>query len=134
MERHSYTTLLIRLKEIGSHRSRNVRGGYDKENVSTGASSDLQQVYNVAKDMVASYGFGQSVGKLSLTNRQLSPETMYCVEKEMSDIVRDCYDETLEALQTHRAQLDALTNKLLDDEIVDGDFVYDLLLQDCRLD
>ena len=38
----------------------------------------------------------------------------------MSDIGRDCYDET------HRAQLDSLTNTLLYDEIEDGDFVYDL--------
>lgn len=100
---------------------------YGKDHVSTGATSDFSKVYEVTREMVVSYGFSEAVGKLNVKGHNLSQDTMYYLEKEMMDIVSSCYNETLQLLTTRRKKLDSLADKLLDDEIIDGEFVYYLV-------
>lgn len=54
------------------------------EEVSTGASNDLEQATNLARAMVTRYGMSTRVGQLSIPyNSVLSPETRAEVEKEV---------------------------------------------------
>lgn len=99
---------------------------YGKNHISTGASSDFSRVFLLAKEMVTTYGFGNTIGKINAPNSELSQQTLYNIDIEIKAIVDKCYSQTLALLQTYYSQLDTLKNVLIDEEIVDGHFVYSL--------
>jgi cell division protease FtsH len=48
------------------------------------------------------------------------------VDNEIDLIVGDCYDETVATLKNNMPQLERLKEKLIEEEIVDGDWVYEI--------
>jgi len=95
---------------------------YGKEQVTTGASSDYAMVYQIAREMVTTYGLGRH----KFDYRNMSPESAALVDDEIDEIVCDCYDATLKMLKSNMYELECLKEKLIDEEIVDGDWVYEL--------
>jgi cell division protease FtsH len=95
---------------------------YGKDQVTTGASSDYAMVYQIAREMVTTYGLGRH----KFDYRNMSPESAALVDDEIDEIVNDCYDDTLRMLKTNMYELECLKEKLIDEEIVDGDWVYEL--------
>ena len=96
---------------------------YGPSMVSTGASGDLARVYELARAMVTQFGFGDHY----YDYQNLSPETARMIDIEIDELVKKCYDETVMYVTKHRADIELLKNELLDKEIVDGSFVYDLI-------
>ena len=96
---------------------------YGPSMVSTGASGDLARVYELARAMVTQFGFGEHY----YDYQNLSPETARMIDIEIDELVKKCYDETVMYVTKHRADIELLKNELLDKEIVDGSFVYDLI-------
>ena len=95
---------------------------YGKDHVTTGASSDYAMVYQIVREMVTTYG----LGKHKFDYRNMSPESATLVDEEIDEIVCDCYDATLEMLKSNMYELECLKEKLIDEEIVDGEWVYEL--------
>ena len=95
---------------------------YGKDKVTTGASSDYAMVYRIARDMVTTYGFGRN----NFDYNNLSPEAASDIDIEIDEIVSTCYTETIQMLRNSVNQLERLKEKLIEDEIVDGEWVYDL--------
>jgi len=95
---------------------------YGPDLITTGASGDYAQVYMIAREMITTYGFG----KYNFDYRNMSDEAGRLVDMEIDALVDECYAEAQEILSVHRRQLDELKNKLIEDEIVDGDWVYGL--------
>jgi cell division protease FtsH len=52
------------------------------------------------------------------------------VDMEIDEIVTSCYKNTIVMLRENREQLEELKVKLIDEEIVDGKWVYDLFGKD----
>jgi cell division protease FtsH len=95
---------------------------YGKDKVTTGASSDYAMVYQIAREMVTTYG----LGRYKFDYRNMSSESAALVDDEIDEIVCDCYDDTIQTLKTNMYQLERLKEKLIEEEIVDGDWVYEL--------
>ena len=95
---------------------------YGKDKITTGASSDYALVYQIAREMVTTYGFGQNF----FDYRKMSEEVSALVDNEIDLIVGDCYDETVAMLKNNMPQLERLKEKLIEEEIVDGEWVYEL--------
>jgi cell division protease FtsH len=95
---------------------------YGKDKITTGASSDYALVYQIAREMVTTYGFGQNF----FDYRKMSEEASAMVDNEIDLIVGDCYDETVTMLKNNMPQLERLKEKLIEEEIVDGEWVYEL--------
>ena len=93
---------------------------YGSDLITTGASGDFAQVYMIAREMITTYGFG----KYNFDSRTMSEEANRLVDMEIDQLVDECYAEAREILSVHRRELDELKNKLLEDEIVDGEWVY----------
>jgi cell division protease FtsH len=93
---------------------------YGPDLVTTGASGDFAQVYMIAREMITTYGFG----KYNFDSRTMSEEANRLVDMEIDQLVDECYAEAREILSVYRRELDELKNKLLEDEIVDGEWVY----------
>ena len=96
---------------------------YGKDEVTTGASSDYMHAYKLAREMVTIYGFGEN----NFDYNNLSPFSSRVVDKEIEKLVKKCYEESVEILTMRRAELEFLKNKLVAEEIVDGQWVYDEL-------
>lgn len=95
---------------------------YGADNITTGASSDYAQVYNIAREMVTTYGLGIN----NFDYRNLSPTAALMVDKEISDLVSECYKRSKELLSINMLELKQLKEKLIEDELVDGSWVYKL--------
>jgi cell division protease FtsH len=86
-------------------------------------------VYKIARDMVTTYNFGEN----NFDYKNLSTDAAIIVDREIDTIVSKCYDMTLSKLKHNRDKLEQLKNQLLEEEIVDGTWVYDLMgVQTCN--
>jgi len=99
---------------------------YGENRTTTGASGDLQQVFMIARKMVTNMGFGATLGKQNADPNYLSDTTNSFIDDEVHDLVDRCYEETRELLMIHRDELEVIKDLLIEYEIIDGSYVYDL--------
>ena len=102
---------------------------YGTDRITTGASGDYAQVYAIAREMMTTYGFSP----YNFDYRKMSEDASRLVDMEIDRLVDACYTEAKAVLTTHRRELEELKNKLLEDEIVDGSWVYDLVDGKCNI-
>jgi cell division protease FtsH len=104
---------------------------YGKDEITTGASNDLQQVRSVARRMVAQWGFAEEAmggapvawempdGNTIQTPNTASAETEQEIDAQVKLIVNRAYQHCMKTLTDNRAFLDALAERLVEDETVD---------------
>jgi cell division protease FtsH len=114
---------------------------FGEEEVTTGASSDLQQVARVARQMVMRYGMSEKLGPVALgrqqgnmflgrdiaSERDFSEETAAVIDDEVSLLVAEAYRRAKDVLLGNKHVLDKLANMLVDKETVDSEELQDLL-------
>ena len=104
---------------------------YGEDEVTTGASNDLQQVRNIARRMVAQWGFANdAMGNAPVAwespegNGMFQPKAASAdTEKEIDDqvqiLVQRAYDTCYKLLSENKALMDELTERLVEEETVD---------------
>jgi cell division protease FtsH len=99
--------------------------------VTTGAESDLQQVNQIARSMVARYGMSPKLGPLNLTQpgdgaaaEHFSEETARLLDEEVRRIVEECHREAVRLLTENRDRLDRLADAVLKKDTLDQDEIY----------
>lgn len=104
---------------------------FGESNITTGASSDLEQATKLARNMVTKYGMSEKVGNISIDyeddGRSLSSETRSAVEEEVKRLVQTAYQRAKSVLQQHDKDLHTLANALLERETMSGAQIKDLL-------
>ncbi|HEV2769416.1 MAG TPA: ATP-dependent zinc metalloprotease FtsH [Solirubrobacteraceae bacterium] len=101
-------------------------------NVTTGAESDLEQVTNIARQMVGRWGMSERIGLVSVLPRPddgplfpgvegPSDATRELVDEEVRRIVEGCYDRAVSMLTDNRDKLESLAGALLEHETLDED-------------
>ncbi|MFF9605984.1 ATP-dependent zinc metalloprotease FtsH [Streptomyces sp. NPDC003388] len=131
VERYAHSEGYLRGRIIGA------LGGMAAEEVvygvvTTGAESDLEQVTNIARGMVARWGMSERVGRLSALpgdaqqayGLSAAPQTLDVIDAEMRRIVDECYEEARQKLRDHRGRLDALAHALLENETLEEADAY----------
>ena len=102
--------------------------------VTTGASNDLQQVTSMARQMVTRFGMS-TIGPLSLENEETNPflgrgigssseysdEIAIKIDKQIQNIVDECYSKTKEIMMDNRVVIDRLVDLLIEKETIDGE-------------
>jgi cell division protease FtsH len=115
---------------------------FGEEEVTTGASNDLQQVARVARQMVMRYGMSEKLGPVALgrqqgnmflgrdiaSERDFSEETAATIDDEVSKLVEQAYKRAKEVLVSNRSVLDRLADMLVEKETVDSEELQDLLV------
>jgi len=110
---------------------------FGEDEVTTGASGDLQQVRSIARRMVTQWGFaGDTIGMTAWEGNEqqmgssgISEEKEQLIDDEVKKLVTEAYETTMETLSKHRALLDELTERLLVKETIDGFELNDLVLE-----
>jgi cell division protease FtsH len=97
--------------------------------VSTGAANDLQQVTQIAHEMVVRWGISPKIGPLAFAEdgsgggfgmvRPYSEATAREVDTEVKRIADECFAEAIRLLTEHRSQLDNLTQAVLKEDSLD---------------
>src|SRR5210317_961682 len=118
--------LLSQIKvALGGHAAEEIV--YGKDRVTTGASSDFQQTYKIAREMVMAYGMGKTLGKVNVDPNTLSSDMSNRIDVEVVCLVEECYKEVLNLLKMYRVKLEHLKDILVEEEIVDGSVVYGMI-------
>ena len=97
--------------------------------ITTGASSDLQQVTSIARQMVTRYGMS-NIGPIALEDE--NNEQMFLggdsndavadrIDSEVCKIINHCDKIATEIILNNRVVIDLVVEKLLDDETIDGE-------------
>ncbi|KAK3109288.1 i-AAA protease yme1, partial [Teratosphaeriaceae sp. CCFEE 6253] len=91
---------------------------YGPENVTTGASSDIQQATKTAYHMVARAGMSELLGNIDLDSeyRQLSTATRETIESEVRRLVEDGRVRSMRLLVKNRVGLERLATALVEYE------------------
>ena len=118
--------------------------GYDK--VTSGASSDIDMVTKMAKNMVTKYGMSQELGTIaygeneeevflgrSVTKQQnMSEDTAKKVDEEVKKIVDKGYERARKVLTEKIDDLHKIAKALLIYETLSGDEIRDLILKNIK--
>ena len=100
------------------------------DDISTGASNDLQQATNIARQMITKYGFSERLGPVVYGTSQeetflgrdftqgkgYSESTAAEIDGEMRDIIDEAYETCRRTLTEHIDQLHALAQALMERE------------------
>lgn len=91
---------------------------YGDDNVTTGASSDIQQATRMAMSMVTQAGMSDLLGNVDLASDygRLSTETKQQIENEVRRLVEDGRKRAVELLTNNREALDRIANALVEYE------------------
>jgi cell division protease FtsH len=114
---------------------------FGDEEVTTGASNDLQQVARVARQMITRFGMSDRLGPVALgrqqgnmflgrdimSERDFSEETAAAIDEEVRKLVDVAYIRAKEVLVNNRHILDLIAKMLVEKETVDSDELQEIL-------
>ena len=103
--------------------------------ISTGASNDIERATQIARSMVTKYGMSDKIGTIMLGSNQeevflgrdfshgkeYSEETAGIIDEEVKAIIDNAYKTAEEILKTNIDKLHAVAGVLLEKEKIDGD-------------
>ena len=105
------------------------------DDISTGASGDIQQATKIARGMVTRYGMSDRLGTVLYgsghsevflgrdygTGKEYSEQTAAVIDEEIQRIVNECYADAKAILSEHIDKLHFVAQYLLGHETMDGD-------------
>jgi len=109
--------------------------------VTTGASNDIERATKLARAMVTQYGMSDKLGPMMLGEPQhevflgrdfgatpdYSQEIAFEIDKEVRSLIDGAFERAKAILESHRSELDAMADALIDRETLDKDEVAALL-------
>tara|TARA_Y100001968_G_scaffold252889_1_gene238431 strand:+ start:2050 stop:3903 length:1854 start_codon:yes stop_codon:yes gene_type:complete len=115
---------------------------FGEDEVTTGASNDLKQVAQVARQMVTKFGMSDKLGPIALgrsqggmflgrdiaSERDFSEDTAATIDSEVSKLVDIAYKRAVKVLVDNRSILDELAEMLIEKETVNSEELQELLI------
>jgi cell division protease FtsH len=109
--------------------------------VTTGAANDLQRATDIAEQMVGTYGMSETLGPLAYDKqggnrflgagnnprRSVSDATAQAIDKEVRGLVDRAHGRALSILRQNRPLLESISEKILAQEVIEGDELKGLL-------
>ncbi|MBE9079247.1 ATP-dependent zinc metalloprotease FtsH [Romeria aff. gracilis LEGE 07310] len=129
----SYAELMDRLvMSLGGRASEQVVFGPDE--VTSGAANDIEQVTNIARQMVTRFGMSELgafametdnqqpfLGRDFMSRNEYSNELAEKIDARVRAIADDCLAKAVEILENHRPLVDRLVDTLIEKETIDGE-------------
>jgi cell division protease FtsH len=114
---------------------------FGKENITSGASSDIQQASKLARRMVTQWGFSDVLGTVAYgeneqevflghsvaRSQNVSEDTARIIDSEVKRLVTEGWDVARQILTDKAADLETLAQALLEYETLSGQEIRDLL-------
>jgi cell division protease FtsH len=114
---------------------------FGKEQVTTGASNDIEHATSIARNMVTKWGLSDRLGPLSYSedddevflgrsvtrHKQVSDDTAHAIDEEVRTIVNDAYERARDILGENRDKLDTMAEALVKYETIDSEQIADIM-------
>ena len=114
---------------------------FGKENITSGASSDIKAATDLARNMVTRWGYSDALGTVAYGDNQeevflghsvartqnVSEETARLIDSEVKRLVQEGLDEARRILTEKRDDLEALARALLEFETLSGEEIANVL-------
>ncbi len=115
---------------------------YGEKGVTTGASNDIERATELAHNMVTKWGLSEKLGPVKYgdendepflgrsagTSKQgISDETASEIDKEVKEILGNCYKTAKEVLENNIDALHKMSQALMDYETLDADQIDDIM-------
>ena len=111
------------------------------DDVSSGASNDIQQATRLARSMVTEYGmsdlgpiqYEQAGGSVFLgrdytnTNKNFSTQIAYEIDKAVREIIETCHEEAHKIIEEHKADVTLIAETLLEKETITAEEIESLV-------
>jgi len=111
--------------------------------ITTGASNDLQRATDIAEQMVGTFGMsdilgplaydkqggGQFLGNGNNPRRSVSDATAQAIDKEVRGLVDDAHETALNILRNNLPLLESISQKILQEEVIEGEDLKTLLAE-----
>ncbi len=120
---------------FGGRIAEEIIGGFD--NVTTGASNDIERATQMARNMVTKWGLNQKMGPMLYGedesqipgggNTNYSEDTSREIDQEVRLILDEAYKEASKLLKKNRDILEAMKDALIEYETIDAEQVDDLM-------
>jgi cell division protease FtsH len=113
---------------------------FGEDEVTTGASSDIEKITYLARQMVTKLGMSE-LGPIALEEErdsylgggsgssELSLEMMAKIDAQVRSLVKQCHDLATQIVQENRVAIDRLVDILIEQETIDGDRFRQLLTE-----
>ena len=99
--------------------------------MTNGASQDIQEATNVARNMVAMFGMSDEFGMMALASRRnqyldggygmdCAQDTAARMDQAVKDILDQCYQQAVEVIKASREDMDKVVAYLLEKETITG--------------
>lgn len=111
------------------------------KDITTGASADIVQATNIARKMITEWGMSKNLGFVNYgsdrevfigrdyqTTKTYSESKASEIDKEIQELLSECYDRTIKCLTDNRDILENMANLLLEKETIYAEEV-DLILK-----
>jgi len=136
----TYTWMISRLAiMMGGRVAEELKFG--KENITSGASSDIQQATKLARSMVTQWGYSDKLGRVAYGDNQeevflghsvsrtqnVSEETAQIIDAEVRRLIDEAYADATRILTEKREDWIALAEGLLEYETLSGDEIKQLI-------
>ncbi len=111
--------------------------------ITTGASNDLQRATDIAEQMIGTFGMsdilgplaydkqggGQFLGNGNNPRRSVSDATAQAIDKEVRDLVDQAHETALNILRNNLPLLESISQKILQEEVIEGEDLKSLLAE-----
>ena len=111
---------------------------FGKDNMTTGASNDIEQATKLARAFVTRYGMTDDFDMVAMetvqnqylggdTSLSCAPDTASAIDARVVEIVKSAHKKAYELLEKNRTALDKISAYLLEKETITGEEFMDLL-------
>ena len=101
------------------------------DDITTGASNDIEKATSIARSMVTQYGMSSKFGMMGLETIQsryldgrpvlnCGEVTESQIDEEVMAILNDCYKKAVECIETNQTVMDKLAEHLIEKETITG--------------
>lgn len=111
------------------------------DEISTGASNDIERATDLARSMITRYGFSEKLGPIVYGHdnsevflgrdysqgRNYSENVAAEIDGEIRELIDTSYENAKQILISHRDQLDKVAHYLMEHEKIDGEDFYKLM-------
>ena len=121
---------------------------FGPERMTTGAGNDLERCTELARKMVCEWGMSERMGPLTFGKREesiflgkefarhqdYSEATAVQIDDEIRRLVNDAYAAARKIVAGNRASLEAITEALLEHEVLDGEKIDEIISKHSEID
>ena len=101
------------------------------DDITTGASNDIEKATSIARSMVTQYGMSKKFGMIGLETIQsryldgrpvtnCGEATESAIDEEVMEILNDCYSQALACIEDNQEVMDKLAEHLIEKETITG--------------